>query len=477
MQRVFGILAIFGGWLCILLAVFFGLIATQFMGLDHIEGALPPNALYGIPAVMVMWVAIGVAILAAVPVGAAMFHKDPSNRLYVVAAVMGVLGVALIPDDLGRAYAVALIPGAALFAAGGWLIHEAGEINPDVIGTSTEVTWPAIPNPTPTPPPETWQWTAAPEAAPPVGAQSDAAPPVGALAAAPDAAPPADEVVAAASQPAEGPADPTGENVATGSAAPDALPTDATPRADETVAATSAPRLAESQGAESPLAESPLAESPSAESPSAESPSAESQAAESPSAEDAECPWCSAWVAVGADRCPSCGAALSSAAELAAVSIPGVTAVAPELAAYREKVAHHKKRQGILSMMLSEPDARLFVSTGEPTDADALRPPSAEVRAEMDRFDRELAAGSPSGDDAVSDVNATEPGPGAQPETAPQSAVAPEAPVAPPSAVARDAAATPEPAGQPAPAVAPDAAATGAPDAAAPRAPDATPES
>jgi hypothetical protein len=452
MQRVFGILAIFGGWLCILLAVFFGLIATQFMGLDHIEGALPPNALYGIPAVMVMWVAIGVAILSAVPVGAAMFHKDPSSRLYVVAAVMGVLGVALIPDDLGRAYAVALIPGAVLFAAGGWLIHEAGEINPDVVGTSAEVAWPAVSVPTPMPTPATRQWAAAPDVSPPVDAQADAAPPVGALDAAPDAAPPvgaldaapdaappADEAVAAASEPAEGDADPTDENVATAPAAPDASPIDATPRADETVAATSAPQSTDSQAAESQAAES--------------------QAAESQAAEDAECPWCSARVAVGADRCPSCGAALSSAAELAAVSIPGVTAVAPELAAYREKVAHHKKRQGILSMMLSEPDARLFVSTAEPADADALRPPSAEVRAEMDRFDRELAAGSPSGDEAAPEVSATEPGAAAQPETAPQSAVAPEAPVTPEPAFAREAS------GPIAPPVAPEAGATPAPGA------------
>jgi hypothetical protein len=441
MQRVFGILAIFGGWLCILLAVFFGLIATQFMGLDHIEGALPPNALYGIPAVMVMWVAIGVAILAAVPVGAAMFHKDPSGRLYVVAAVMGVLGVALIPDDLGRAYAVALIPGAVLFAAGGWLIHEAGEINPDVVGTSAEVAWPAVSVPTPMPTPATRQWAAAPDVSPPVDAQADAAPPVSALDAAPDGATPADEAVAAASEPAEGNADPTDENVATAPAAPDASPIDATPRADETVAATSAPQ------------------------------STDSQAAESQAAEDAECPWCSARVAVGADRCPSCGAALSSAAELAAVSIPGVTAVAPELAAYREKVAHHKKRQGILSMMLSEPDARLFVSTAEPADADALRPPSAEVRAEMDRFDRELAAGSPSGDEAAPEVSATEPGAAAQPETAPQSAVAPDAAATPQSAVAPEAPVTPEPAfareasGPIAPPVAPEAGATPAPGA------------
>lgn len=372
MQRVFGMLAVFGGWLCLLLAVFSGLIATQFLGLDHVEGALPPNALYGIPALMVMWVAIVVAIVAAVPVGAAMFHKDPSSRLYVVAAVMAVLGLALIPDELGRAYAAALLPGAALFAAGGWLIHEAGEINPDAVGTAAEAAETAVPAPTA----PVWQ-LAAPNATLPLVAPPDLAPPLDELVAATRATEAAPTVAA----PADGPLDLTYEIVAASPAAPEASSPDAAARVDEMAAPASMPVSAE------------------------------------PQSDDAECPWCSARLSVGVDRCPSCGAALSAAADLAAVPIPGVTAIAPELAAYKEKVAHHKKRQGILSMMLSEPDARLFVSSVEPADGDALRPPSAEVRAEMDRFDRELAAGSPSGQATVPETGTTDPGatPGATP--------------------------------------------------------------
>jgi len=72
--------------------------------------ALPPSGVYGVPAVAVLWVAVGTAVVTAVPAGAAMFARDPSRRLYVAAAVMAALGVALLPDDLGRAYAAALIP-------------------------------------------------------------------------------------------------------------------------------------------------------------------------------------------------------------------------------------------------------------------------------------------------------------------------------------------------------------------------------
>ena len=112
MPRVFGVLAIFGGWLSILAGAVFGLIATQFLDLDHIEGALPPSGVYGVPSVAVLWIAVGTAVITAVPAGAAMFARDPSRRLYVAAAVMAGVGVVLLPDDLGRAYAAALIPGA-----------------------------------------------------------------------------------------------------------------------------------------------------------------------------------------------------------------------------------------------------------------------------------------------------------------------------------------------------------------------------
>jgi hypothetical protein len=323
MQRVFGALAIFGGWLCILLSALFGLIATQFLGLDHVEGDLPPSGLYGVPAVVVVWVAIATAVLAAVPVATAVFAPDPSRRLYIAAAVMGITGVALLPDELGRAYSAAILPGAALFAAGGWWTHQAGAIGAEsdaLVRTGTPATEPA-----PGLPPEM-------SGPGPIASSSSGAGSV---------------------PPASAPGNRTGRRQARASA-------------------------------------------------------------KSRAAADAECPWCSARVVAGAERCPSCGAALISRTEAVEVPISGVTAVAPELRVYQEKVALAKKRPGLMSLVMGEPDDRL-VAPGEPVDLEVLRPPSAEVRAEMERLDREIAAGTIVGEGA------------AAPETGAAEAVAPEA--------------------------------------------------
>ena len=297
MQRVFGALAIFGGWLCILLSAVFGLVASQFLGLDHFEGSPPPAGLYGVPAVVVLWIAVAAAIVSAVPAASAMFAPDPSRRLYAAAMVMGVIGVAILPDELGRAYAAAIIPGAALFAAGAWWTHRAGPIGAEAASGSAGV---------------------------------------------------------GATEPWLGPGpDPTG-SVGVASLAPEPAP--------ETPAKRSSGRAAKSHTKPKIEAET-------------------------------ECPWCSARIVVGAERCPSCGAALISAAEVAAVVIPGVTAISPELREYQYRVAHQKKRPGVLSMVLGEFGDKGAGGPVQDGDVAAFQPPSAEVRAEMVRLDREIDAG------------------------------------------------------------------------------------
>jgi hypothetical protein len=349
-------LAIFGGWLCILVSAAFGLITTQFLGLDHVEGPLPPSGVYGVPAVVVLWIALCTAALTAVPAGAAMFARDPSRRLYVAAAVMAAVGVVLLPDDLGRAYAAALIPGAALLAAGGWWTHQAGAIDDEAGPTiRTDIGAP--------------------------GAEAGLAPEPAAVL--------APEPAARLEPEPAGPAPLAG------------VPSDAQPVA------------------------------PAASRKRSDSRSARVQAT-SREAPNVECPWCSAQIAAGAERCPSCGAALTSGAELTVVPIPGVTDIAPELRAYRDKVERQRKRPGILSMVLGDPDDRLFASPGGRFDPSALRPPSAEVRAEMERLDQEIAGGSavepspaPATAPATTTPEATAPAAGA---AAPESgAAAPEA--------------------------------------------------
>jgi hypothetical protein len=130
MQRIFGAIAVFLGWLCIPLSAVFGLAGSQFLGLDHTEGALPPSNVYGMPEIVLLWGIVALAVFASIPVASAIFAANPRTRLYGTAAILTIAAVVLLPDELGRFYSVALLPGAGLFAAGGWLIPQAGAIDP-----------------------------------------------------------------------------------------------------------------------------------------------------------------------------------------------------------------------------------------------------------------------------------------------------------------------------------------------------------
>jgi len=124
MQRVFGALAAFGGWISLLLSAAVGLLATELLGLSHTEGPLPLSAVYGIPEVIVLWVLVGAALLALLPVGAAMVSERPSRALYTAAGAMALTGIALLPDELGRIHALVILPGAGFFALGGLLLGQ-----------------------------------------------------------------------------------------------------------------------------------------------------------------------------------------------------------------------------------------------------------------------------------------------------------------------------------------------------------------
>ena len=313
MQRIFAALAMFGGWLSILVGVAFGLVATQLLGLDHTEGDFPAAGLYGVPAVLVMWFAIAAAMVAAVPVGAAMFAPDPSRRMYVAAAIMGAIGLAILPEELGRAYAAAILPGAGLLALGGWWAKKAGAIGAQPAASAGTIPGATAPEPEPGYAPE-------PK---------------------PGSAPEASLLASSTGGGATG----------TGLAAPVSTPAGNTKK---TTARRSKRAPAQAQ-----------------------------------TAPDVACPWCSAQIPAGSEVCPICGAALTSST--LEVAIPGVTAVDPELREYEAKVAGRKKRPSLLSLVLSEPEGKLFAAGQEPVDSLALRPPSAEVRAEMERIDREIA--------------------------------------------------------------------------------------
>ncbi|HEX7491998.1 MAG TPA: hypothetical protein VF337_09885 [Candidatus Limnocylindrales bacterium] len=104
------------------------------------------------------------------------------------------------------------------------------------------------------------------------------------------------------------------------------------------------------------------------------------------------CPWCSAEVPAQAQTCPECQASLGES-DVVGLGIPGLTEVQPSLRKYLEESRAGKKRGGILRTVFSGSDSGAPVSTIPPSDAAAILPPSARIKAEMARLDAEIASG------------------------------------------------------------------------------------
>jgi hypothetical protein len=169
----------------------------------------------------------------------------------------------------------------------------------------------------------------------------------------------------------------------------------------------------------------------------------------------AQCPWCSAELPAGAVTCPSCGAALTPTPS-AQAGIPGLTEVPPELVRYAEQVKANRKRPSILKMIFSDTDIPTVDDAPPPSDADALRPPSAAVKAEMDRIENEAAASAVAaggGTDPFAEIEPPTAEPTAAATTAEPTSVGPtmgeEAAAEPPSASQSGAEPLPQPLPQP----------------------------
>jgi hypothetical protein len=306
-QRVFGAIAIFIGWLSLGLGIMAGLVESQSFGLNHKEGGLPLLDVYGITAAVILWIFVGAALLLAVPMASAMVAPDPRRKLRVLAVGMAIGGLVLLPDQLGRFFGLPVVAGAVCVWVGGEFIHrETVEAQstaglPDALGmTGPAEAYMAAENPT-----------------------ADHAP----AAPAPQAAPPPTQVV------------PPGQAITS---------TDASGRRSSRRKASGPERL---------------------------------------------CPWCSTVVPAKETTCPNCQAILDTEPG-DAIAIAGVTEVSPALAQYAEKVRAGKGRTSLLSMIFSDPPVAPVINSPAPSDADALRPPSAALKAEMARLDAEIAAGA-----------------------------------------------------------------------------------
>jgi hypothetical protein len=292
MRRTLGATAIFLGWLCLPLSVLSGLVASQFMGLAHNEGPLPPTAVFGISGSVFIWLVVVGALLSSAPVFAAMFAADPSRPLYVAGVALIAVGAVLTLDDLGRAFGALLLPSGIFFVAGGLLMAGAAD--------------------------DTAAWDG------------------------PGAASPTPQLATEASRPAEQAPAPLVRN---------ALPV------ESSTAGAAALTQASAGTAPEPHAES-------------------------------TCPWCSAKIPANATTCPECHATIDS--ELLADNVPvaGLTEIPPELRAYAAR-GGKRKRKSLWRALRNDSEEVTFVLG--PSNENAYRPPSPEVRAEMARIDREIA--------------------------------------------------------------------------------------
>ena len=312
MQRVFGAMAVFIGWLSLGIGVMGGLIESQFFGLNHKEDALPPMDVYGITGAVVLWIFVGAALLLAVPMATAMVAPDPRSSLRRLAVAMGIGGIVLLPDLLGRFFGLPVVAGAVCVWIGGELIHR------DALEAESIAKYPRAPG------------------------MSISAEPASAA-----------EAPARAEAPAAtGPQTTAAVKVAAPGQAATPVPT---------------PQAADGRSRRSSRRKTVAAER--------------------------LCPWCSTAVPADATSCPNCQAILDTQAG-DSIEIAGVTQVSPALQDYAEKVRAGKGRTSLLSMIFSDPPIAPATNAPAPSDADALRPPSAALKAEMARLDADIAAGA-----------------------------------------------------------------------------------
>lgn len=318
MQKLFGPIAIFCGWLSIPIGATAGLLTSQFFGLGRVDGTNPPMDVYFVSGIAVFWVYTLAAIVSAVPLVRATVARDPRRPLQLTAAVMWIVGASMVASELGRAFGLPVLVGGVCLWFGAEMVYQ-GAVT---IGLS--------------------------------GAQPIAPATIGAPSDRPGEEPVATDLGAAADG-APGVASFVAES---GLFRPLELDTDASAPSNETAPSDGSPEQTEASG--------------------------------QPQTTATVCPWCSTVISVSGGTCPACGATLDNAAT-DHVSIPGLTEVPAALRKYAEDARRGKKKQTLLQMMFSEAPIPTAIDAPEPSDAAALLPPSAAVKAEMLRIEYELA--------------------------------------------------------------------------------------
>ena len=119
LRRVIAATAIFAGWLTFPVGAVAGLVASEAFGINHTEGPLAPTEVYGLNGLLMMWALVVAAIVTSMPLLMAMFAPNPRRNLFIIAGAMGIPAIAVLPSELGRAFGLPILAGAAslVFAA------------------------------------------------------------------------------------------------------------------------------------------------------------------------------------------------------------------------------------------------------------------------------------------------------------------------------------------------------------------------
>lgn len=146
MAKVPAAIAVIAGWLTIPIGAVAGVVASKYFGLNVAPGELPQANVYGVNAAVIMVAYVIAALLTAAALQAWLSEPDPQPNLRLLASGTAVVGLMLLPNELGRAFGLPLLAGAAAFWIGGELVPREvaapetgpGATAPDEVAGATE---------------------------------------------------------------------------------------------------------------------------------------------------------------------------------------------------------------------------------------------------------------------------------------------------------------------------------------------------
>lgn len=153
MEKTLGSIAIVAGWCSIMAGVVVGVAASSYFGLAEGSDIQTRVNVYNINAAVFVTIFLAAAVLTAGALRHWILAPDPQPSLRLLAIGMAVVGIVLLPDELGRAFGLPLFGGAVAIWLGGELLPRQIATSESTAGLSEAASGDAAPaDPTPMPP-------------------------------------------------------------------------------------------------------------------------------------------------------------------------------------------------------------------------------------------------------------------------------------------------------------------------------------